>query len=72
LTAAAIITPTIALKSRFFVDVDANPGIDYGASVRCHAELGRFPGGDRAGLVDVETQIDTQAFYRLIIDRLGR
>jgi inosine-uridine nucleoside N-ribohydrolase len=72
LAAAAIVAPTISAKGHFFVDVDSTPGMNYGASVRRSEELGRFPGGDKAGLIDVETVIDTPAFYQLILDRLGR
>jgi inosine-uridine nucleoside N-ribohydrolase len=72
LAASGVVAPDFSTKSKFFVDIDTNPGIDYGASVRRAAELGRFPSGERAGLVDVQTKVDTEAFYRLIVERLGR
>lgn len=72
LAATAVVAPNVASKSRFYVDIDVNPGIDYGASVRRAEALGRFPDGQNAGLVDVQTKIDSEAFYRLLIDRLGR
>ena len=72
LAATGIVAPELSVKSRFYVDVDTNPGINFGASVRRSAELGRFPSGQDAGLVDVQTKIDTQAFYRLVVERLGR
>lgn len=72
LAAAAIIAPDIASKAEFFVDVDTSPGINFGASVRRRKDLGRFPAGERAGVVDVQTEINVQAFYRLVIDRLAQ
>ena len=72
LAATGIVAPELSVKSRFYVDVDTNLGINYGASVRRSADLGRFPAGQAAGLVDVQTKIDTEAFYRLIVERLGR
>lgn len=72
LAATGIVAPELSVKSRFYVDIDMNPGINFGASVRHSAELGRFPSGQDAGLVDVQTKIDTQGFYRLVIERLGQ
>lgn len=67
-----MVAPALATRSTFFVDVDANPGINYGASVRRSAELGRFPSAENSGVMEVQTKVDTDAFYRLIVQRLGR
>jgi inosine-uridine nucleoside N-ribohydrolase len=72
LAATGVVAPQLSIKSRFYVDVDTNPGINYGSSVRRSVELGRFPSGQEAGLVEVQTKIDTQAFYQLIVERLGQ
>lgn len=72
LAALGVVAPALSVKSKFFVDIDANPGIDYGTSVRRSIDLGRFPSGQDAGLVDVQTKIDVDAFYRLMFERLSR
>jgi len=70
LAAAAIVAPSVSTKGQYYVDVDSNPGINFGASVRQSKDLGRFPGGDKAGLITVQTAVDTAAFYELVLSRL--
>jgi len=72
LAAAAIVAPSVSTKGQYYVDVDANPGINFGASVRQSKDLGRFPGGDKAGLITVQTAVDTAAFYELVLSRLAQ
>ena len=72
LAATGIVAPHLATKVKYYVDIDVSPGLDYGTSVGRSAERGRFPAGEDAGLVDVQTKIDAPAFYQLILDRLAR
>jgi inosine-uridine nucleoside N-ribohydrolase len=72
LAATGIVAPHLATKAKYYVDIDVSPGLDYGASVRRSADRGKFPAGEDAGLVDVQTKIDASAFYQLIVDRLAR
>lgn len=72
LAAAGIVAPEVRTTAKYYVDIDSNPGVDYGASVRHSVEKGPIPGGHASGTVDVQTKIDIQAFYKLVTDRLAK
>lgn len=66
-TVASVIDPTLVTKKHLVVDVDCNPGINYGVSV---GGLSPWPGSDGAQVIEVQYDLDWKRFISLFISRL--
>ena len=69
IAAAALIDPTLMKTVDLFVDVDANPGPNYGVSVGAPQP---WPGGEAAKKVQVQTDLDFARFIKLYVERVTR
>lgn len=69
IAAATLVDPTLMKTVDWFVDVDANPGPNYGVSVGAPAP---WPGGEQARKMQVQTDLDFDKFIRLYVDRVTR
>jgi inosine-uridine nucleoside N-ribohydrolase len=65
---ASLIDPTLVETTELYVDVDANPGIDYGTSLG-GAEL--WPGAEGARKVSVQYDLRWERFIELFVERVG-
>jgi hypothetical protein len=52
-----------------FVDVDANPGPNYGVSV---GAAQAWPGGEQAKKMAVQIDLDWEKFIRLYVERVAK
>jgi inosine-uridine nucleoside N-ribohydrolase len=66
---ASLIDPTLVKTAELYVDVDANKGIDYGASVG-GSEL--WPGAEGARKVEVQYDLDWPRFIALFVERVSK
>jgi inosine-uridine nucleoside N-ribohydrolase len=69
IAAAALIDPTLMKTVDLFVDVDANPGPNYGVSVGAPQP---WPGGEGAKKMQVQTDLDFARFIKLYVERVTR
>ena len=69
IAAVALVDPTLMKTVEWFVDVDANPGPNYGASVGAAQP---WPGGEGAKKMHVQTDLDFDKFIRLYVERVTR
>jgi inosine-uridine nucleoside N-ribohydrolase len=69
IAAVALVDPTLMKTVEWFVDVDANPGPNYGASVGAPQP---WPGGEGAKKMHVQTDLDFDKFIRLYVERVTR
>jgi len=67
--AAYLVDPTLMKTIAWYVDVDANPGPNYGVSVGA-PDL--WPGAEGAKKVTVQTELDFDRFIRLYVERVTR
>lgn len=65
--AVSLVAPSLIKTVDYFVDVDANPGPNYGVSV---GGLETWPGGEGARKMQVQTDLDWDRFIRLYIERV--
>jgi inosine-uridine nucleoside N-ribohydrolase len=66
---ATLVDPTLMKTVELFVDVDANPGPNYGVSVGGQQP---WPGGEAARKMTVQTDLDWDKFIRLYVERVTR
>ena len=64
-----LIDPTLVKTADLYVDVDANPGIDYGASV---GGEDLWPGAEGARKMTVQYDLDWERFIKLFVERVSR
>jgi inosine-uridine nucleoside N-ribohydrolase len=69
IAAAALIDATLMKTVELFVDVDANPGPNYGVSVGAPQP---WPGGEGAKKMQVQTDLDFDRFIKLYVERVTR
>ena len=69
IAAAALVDPALMKTVEWFVDVDANPGPNYGVSVGAPQP---WPGGEGAKKMHVQTDLDFDKFIRLYVERVTR
>jgi inosine-uridine nucleoside N-ribohydrolase len=69
IAAVALVDPTLMKTVDLFVDVDANPGPNYGVSVGAPQP---WPGGEGAKKMAVQTDLDFDKFIRLYVERVTR
>lgn len=69
IAAVALVDPTLMKTVEWFVDVDANPGPNYGASVGAAQP---WPGSEGAKKMHVQTDLDFDKFIRLYVERVTR
>lgn len=69
IAAASLVDPTLMKTVDWFVDVDANPGPNYGVSVGAPQP---WPGGEGARKMHVQTDLDFDRFIRLYVERVTR
>jgi inosine-uridine nucleoside N-ribohydrolase len=67
IAAVALVDPTLMKTVEWFVDVDDNPGPNYGVSVGAAQP---WPGGEGAKKMQVQTDLDFDKFIRLYIERV--
>lgn len=67
IAAVALIDPTLMKTVDWYVDVDANPGPNYGVSVGAPQP---WPGGEGAKKMLVQTDLDFDKFIRLYVERV--
>ena len=65
----SLIDPTLVKTADLYVDVDANPGIDYGASVGGEDP---WPGAEGARKMTVQYDLDWERFITLFVERVSR
>jgi inosine-uridine nucleoside N-ribohydrolase len=65
--AVALVAPQLIKTVELFVDVDANPGPNYGVSVGAPQP---WPGGEGARRMQVQTDLDWDRFIRLYVERV--
>ena len=61
--AVALVAPGLIKTVEQYVDVDANPGLNYGVSV---GAAQTWPGGEGARKMQVQTDLDWDKFIRLV------
>jgi inosine-uridine nucleoside N-ribohydrolase len=66
---ASLIDPTLVKTAELYVDVDAQPGINYGASVGGER---LWPGVEGARKMSVQYDLDWERFIRLFVERVTR
>jgi len=66
---ATLIDPTLATTDRLIVDVDINPGINYGVSV---GGKNAWPGAEGARPIAVQHDLDWNRFITMFIARVGQ
>ncbi len=69
IAAVALIDPTLMKTVEWLVDVDINPGPNYGVSVGAPET---WPGGEGARKMLVQTDLDWDRFIRLYVERVTR
>ena len=69
IAAVALVDPTLMKTVEWYVDVDANPGPNYGVSVGAPQP---WPGGEGAKKMMVQTDLDFEKFIRLYVERVTR
>lgn len=67
--AVTLLAPELIKTVELFVDVDISPGPNYGVSVGGREP---WPGGERAGKMQVQTDLDWDRFIRLYAERVTR
>ena len=67
--AVALVDPTLMKTVEWYVDVDDNPGPNYGVSVGAPQP---WPGGEGAQKMQVQTDLDFDKFIRLYVERVTR
>lgn len=67
--AATLVDPSLMKTVEWYVDVDANRGPSYGASVGAPEP---WPGGEGARKMQVQTDLEFDRFIRLYVDRVTR
>ncbi len=67
--AVALVAPELMKTVELFVDVDVNPGPNYGVTVGASEP---WPGGEGARKMQVQTDLDWDRFIRLYTERLTR
>ena len=65
----SLIDPTLVKTADLYVDVDANPGVDYGASV---GGEDLWPGAEGARKMAVQYDLDWERFITLFVERVSR
>ncbi len=65
--AVALVAPGLIKTVEQYVDVDVNPGLNYGVSVGA-AQI--WPGGEGARKMQVQTDLDWDKFIRLYVERV--
>ncbi len=65
--AVALIDPSLMKTVEWFVDVDINPGANYGVSVGAPQV---WPGGEGARKMHVQTDLEWDRFIRLYVERV--
>ncbi|MEO5897499.1 MAG: nucleoside hydrolase [Vicinamibacterales bacterium] len=69
IAAVALVDPSLMKTVDLFVDVDANPGPNYGVSVGAAQP---WPGGEAARKMAVQTELDFDKFIRLYVERVTK
>jgi inosine-uridine nucleoside N-ribohydrolase len=69
IAAVTLVDPTLIKTVDWYVDVDANPGPNYGVSVGAPQP---WPGGEGAKKMQVQTDLDFDRFIRLYVERVTR
>ena len=69
IAAVTLVAPELMKTVDLFVDVDANPGPNYGVSVGAREP---WPGGEQAKKMTVQTDLDWDKFIRLYIERVAK
>lgn len=69
IAAVTLVDSTLMKTVEWYVDVDANPGPNYGVSVGAAQP---WPGGEGARKMLVQTDLDFEKFIRLYVDRVTR
>jgi inosine-uridine nucleoside N-ribohydrolase len=64
-----LVAPQLMKTVELFVDVDANPGANYGVSVGGQQP---WPGGESARKMQVQTDLDWDRFIRLYVERVTK
>ena len=67
--AVTLVDPALMKTVDWYVDVDANPGPGYGASIGAAQP---WPGGEAARKMQVQTDLDFERFMTLYIERVTR
>jgi len=67
IAAVTLVRPTLMKTVELYVDVDINPGVNYGVSVGAPQT---WPGGEGARKMLVQTDLDWDAFIRLYVERV--
>jgi inosine-uridine nucleoside N-ribohydrolase len=67
--AVALVAPELIKTVELFVDVDINPGLNYGVSVGAPQP---WPGGEGARKMLVQTDLDWDRFIRLYVERVTK
>lgn len=67
--AVTLVAPQLIKTVELFVDVDANPGPNYGVSVGAPQP---WPGGEGAKKMQVQTDLDWEKFIQLYVERVSR
>jgi inosine-uridine nucleoside N-ribohydrolase len=67
IAAVTLVAPTLMKTVELFVDVDINPGLNYGVSVGAPQI---WPGGEGARKMQVQTDLDWNSFIRLYVERV--
>ena len=65
--AVALVAPTLIKTEELYVDVDSNPGPNYGVSVGAPQP---WPGGEGARKMLVQTDLEWDKFIRLYVERV--
>ena len=66
---ASLIDPTLVKSADLYVDVDANPGLDYGTSIGGEEP---WPGAEGARKMAVQYDVDWERFITLFVERVRR
>jgi inosine-uridine nucleoside N-ribohydrolase len=67
-TVASVIDPSLVRRTQLFVDVDTNPGINYGVSVGGNKT---WPGAEGTHSISVQYDLDWERFIALFINRVS-
>ena len=67
--AVTLVAPQLIKSVELFVDVDANPGANYGVSVGAPQP---WPGGEGARKMQVQTDLDWDRFIKLYVERVSK
>lgn len=67
--AVAVVDPTLMKTVDLYVDVDANPGPNYGVSVGAREP---WPGGEGAKRMSVQTDLEWERFIKLYVERVTK